>query len=48
MRCSWFAQNFSEAFLLDGVLAGELALPAGEVPEPFVDVDDIAEVAVPR
>ncbi len=46
MRCSWFAQNFSEAFLLDGVLAGEVALPAGEVPEPFVDVEDIAEVAV--
>ena len=46
VRCSWFAQNFSEAFLLDGVLAGEVALPAGEVPEPFVDVEDIAEVAV--
>jgi uncharacterized protein YbjT (DUF2867 family) len=28
------------------VLAGEVALPAGEVPEPFVDADDIAEVAV--
>ena len=24
------------------VLAGEIALPAGEVGEPFVDVDDIA------
>jgi len=46
VRCSWFAQNFSEAFLLDGVLAGEVALPAGEIPEPFVDVEDIAEVAV--
>jgi len=46
VRCSWFAQNFSEAFLLEGVLAGEIALPAGDVPEPFVDVEDIAEVAV--
>jgi uncharacterized protein YbjT (DUF2867 family) len=46
VRCSWFAQNFSEAFMLDGVLAGELVLPAGEVPEPFVDAEDIADVAV--
>jgi uncharacterized protein YbjT (DUF2867 family) len=45
VRCSWFAQNFSEAFLLDGVLAGEVAVPAGDVPEPFVDVEDIADVA---
>jgi uncharacterized protein YbjT (DUF2867 family) len=45
VRCSWFAQNFSEAFMREGVLAGELALPAGEIPEPFVDVEDIAEVA---
>jgi uncharacterized protein YbjT (DUF2867 family) len=28
------------------VQAGEVALPAGEVPEPFVDADDIADVAV--
>ena len=45
VRCSWFAQNFSEAFLLDGVLAGEIAVPAGDVPEPFVDAEDIADVA---
>jgi len=44
VRASWFSQNFSEGFLVDGVLAGELALPVGNVPEPFVDVDDIAEV----
>ena len=30
----------------DAVLAGELALPVGDVPEPFVDADDIADVAV--
>jgi uncharacterized protein YbjT (DUF2867 family) len=46
VRASWFAQNFSESFLLDMVLAGEIALPAGNVAEPFVDADDVADVAV--
>ena len=46
LRASWFNQNFSEAFFLEPVLAGELALPVGEVAEPFVDADDIADVAV--
>jgi uncharacterized protein YbjT (DUF2867 family) len=27
-------------------LAGAIALPAGDTPEPFVDADDIADVAV--
>ena len=45
VRASWFNQNFSEGYMLDGVLAGEIALPAGAIPEPFVDADDIAEVA---
>lgn len=46
VRASWFNQNFSEGHLLDGVLAGEIALPAGPVPEPFIDADDIADVVV--
>jgi uncharacterized protein YbjT (DUF2867 family) len=46
VRCSWFSQNFSEDYLRDSVLAGEVALPVGDVPEPFVDADDIADVAV--
>ena len=46
VRASWFAQNFSENFLLDAVLAGEVALPANGVTEPFIDADDIADVAV--
>ena len=46
VRANWFMQNFSEAFMIEGILAGELALPAGDIREPFVDVDDIAEVAV--
>ncbi|GAA1879270.1 NAD(P)H-binding protein [Actinomadura bangladeshensis] len=46
VRASWFAQNFSEDYLLEPVRAGEVVLPAGEVPEPFVDAGDIADVAV--
>ncbi len=46
VRSTWFAQNFSEGGFLDFVLAGEVTLPAGDTPEPFVDVDDIADVAV--
>ncbi len=46
LRCSWFSQNFSEDFLFDPVLDGVIALPAGQVAEPFVDADDIADVAV--
>ena len=46
VRASWFCQNFSESFMLEGILAGELVLPAGDTVEPFIDVDDIADVAV--
>lgn len=46
VRCSWFVQNFTEGQFADAVLAGELALPVDGVVEPFVDADDIAEVAV--
>jgi uncharacterized protein YbjT (DUF2867 family) len=46
VRCSWFDQNFSESFFLEPLLAGELALPVDGVAEPFVDADDIADVAV--
>ncbi len=46
VRASWFNQNFSEGEFLDMVLAGEIMLPAGEVGEPFVDANDIADVAV--
>ena len=45
MRASWFAQNFSEDYLRSRS-GGEMALPAADVPEPFIDVDDIADVAV--
>lgn len=46
LRASWFNQNFSEGAFQELVLGGVVALPAGPVGEPFVDVDDIAEVAV--
>jgi uncharacterized protein YbjT (DUF2867 family) len=46
IRASWFFQNFSEGAFVDMVQAGQITLSAGDVPEPFVDVDDIAEVAV--
>jgi uncharacterized protein YbjT (DUF2867 family) len=45
LRCNWFSQNFSEGYLLGPVLDGEVALPVGDVGEPFVDADDIADVA---
>lgn len=46
LRASFFAQNFSEGFLADAVAAGVIAFPAGEVAEPFVDVEDLADLAV--
>jgi uncharacterized protein YbjT (DUF2867 family) len=46
LRSTWFSQNFSEGFFLDQVLNGEVALPVATVQEPFVDADDIAEIAV--
>ena len=45
VRASWFSQNFSEHFFLEPVLAGEVAFPAGQVVEPFIDAEDVADVA---
>ncbi len=45
VRASWFFQNFSEGAFIDMVLSGQITVPAGMTKEPFVDVDDIAEVA---
>ena len=46
IRAAWFAQNFSEGYLRDPVLAGVLPMPGGDVAEPIIDIDDIADVAV--
>ena len=44
IEAAFFAQNFSEGLLAPA--DGEIVFPAGEVAEPFVDADDIADVAV--
>lgn len=46
VRCAWFMQNFSEDFMTDAVMRGEIVLPGGDAREPFVDADDIADVTV--
>jgi len=46
VRASWFNQNFSEGAFVDMVLNGVITLPAGDQVEPFVDIDDIADIAV--
>jgi uncharacterized protein YbjT (DUF2867 family) len=46
VQCAFFAQNFNEGAWLDEVLAGTVSLPVDDVQEPFVDADDIADVAV--
>ncbi|WP_424532991.1 NAD(P)H-binding protein [Sphaerisporangium viridialbum] len=47
LRPSWFAQNFGEDPLIATAIArGDLRIPTGEGREPFIDAEDIAEVAV--
>lgn len=46
VRAAWFAQNFSEGYLRDPVLAGLLPMPGGDIKEPIIDIRDIADVAV--
>ena len=46
VRASWFNQNFSEGEFLGMVQDGVIALPTADIPEPFVDVNDIADVVV--
>ena len=46
IRASWFSQNFSESFFLDPILAGHVATAQAEAQIPFVDTDDISDVAV--
>lgn len=45
VRASWFNQNWSESFFLEPIMLGEVYLPMSDVFIPFVDADDIAEVA---
>jgi len=46
VRADWFNQNFSESFFIDPILAGHVAVPRADIKIPFVDTDDIADVAV--
>ena len=46
VRAAWFAQNFSEGDLRAPIMAGVLPMPGGDVREPIIDIDDIADVAV--
>ena len=46
LRSTWFMQNFSEDYMLEHVLSGEIRLPGGDVPTPFIDVRDVADIAV--
>ncbi|MFQ5554532.1 MAG: NmrA family transcriptional regulator [Acidimicrobiia bacterium] len=46
VRSTWFMQNFSEGDFRGQLLSGLVTLPAGDMVEPFVDADDIADVAV--
>ena len=46
LQASWFAQNFSEHLLLGAIQRGRLVLPAGDVLEPTIDLDDFADAAV--
>jgi uncharacterized protein YbjT (DUF2867 family) len=45
VRPGWFSQNFSEGPWLPGILDGTLSLPTGDGRTPFVDAEDIADVA---
>lgn len=46
VRSAFFAQNFSEGLMADGVRAGQVPFPAGTTAEPFIDLDDLADVVV--
>ena len=43
VRCSVFNQNFSESFA-DAIRYGHLSMPVGDIQEPFLDAEDIADV----
>jgi uncharacterized protein YbjT (DUF2867 family) len=47
VRSAFMDQNFDEGFFLEPVRAGEVAFPADpDLAEPFIDADDLADVAV--
>lgn len=46
LQPSWFMQNFNEGAFFEGIMDGAVAAPDSGAPEPWVDLDDVADVAV--
>jgi uncharacterized protein YbjT (DUF2867 family) len=47
VRSAFMNQNFNESYFVEPLRAGEVAFPAAEdLAEPFIDAEDIADVAV--
>jgi uncharacterized protein YbjT (DUF2867 family) len=46
LRSAFFFQNFTETFWAEEIAAGSLTMVESTVGEPFIDADDLAEVAV--
>lgn len=46
LQPSWFMQNFCQGGFLESVLAGEVSAPDSGAREPWVDLEDVADVAV--
>ena len=46
LRSAFFFQNFTESFWAEEIAAGSLTMVESTVGEPFVDADDLADVAV--
>ncbi|KAJ55144.1 NmrA family transcriptional regulator [Actibacterium mucosum KCTC 23349] len=46
IRSAWFAQNFSEGSLWEPVMEGVVPMPGGDLEEPIIDIDDLADVIV--
>ena len=46
LRSAFFFQNFTEAFWAEEIAAGSLTMVESTVGEPFIDADDLADVAV--
>jgi uncharacterized protein YbjT (DUF2867 family) len=44
VRAAVFAQNFTEGAFVDAIAEGVLPMPVADIAEPFIDVDDIADV----
>ena len=46
VRSAWFAQNFSEGSLWEPAMEGVVPMPGGDLEEPIIDIDDLADVII--